>query len=74
MSANSLGRLQKVNVRDVRLNEADHFTPWLGLSENLKLLGETIGIELQCEARKKKLDLFALTFSAKTPQRIIGSD
>ncbi len=37
-----LGRLEKVDLRDVWSKEAGDFTPWLALEENLLLLGETI--------------------------------
>jgi hypothetical protein len=34
------------------------FTPWLARPENLKLLSETIGIELECEAEEKEVGPF----------------
>ncbi len=53
-----LGRLKRVNARDVWANEASHFTPWLAEAENLQLLGETIGIELELEAQEKNVGPF----------------
>ena len=44
MTAVSLGRLEQVDLRTVWPNEASDFTPWLAHEENLKLLGETVGI------------------------------
>ena len=42
-----LGRLEKVNLRDYWVNEATYFTPYLALSENLNLLSDTVGMELE---------------------------
>ena len=42
-----LGRLERVNLRDYWINEATYFTPWLALSENLNLLSDTVGMELE---------------------------
>lgn len=52
MKANSLGRLAKVDLREIFASEAGQFTPWLAQQENLALLGEAIGIELQLEAQE----------------------
>lgn len=48
-----LGRLEKVSPRDIWANEATVFTPWLASEENLVLLGETLGMELELEAQEK---------------------
>ena len=53
-----LGRLERVDVRKVWLGEASDFTPWLGLPENIKLLGEAIGIDLEVEAQEKGVGPF----------------
>ena len=53
-----LGRLEKVDLREAWLSEASDFTPWLTQAENLKLLGEAIGIELECEAQEKDVGPF----------------
>jgi len=49
-----LGRLKKVDLREVWKTEAQHFTPWLANEENLALLGDTIGLDLECEAGASK--------------------
>jgi hypothetical protein len=41
-----LGKLEKVDIREIWKNEASDFTKWLALPENLALLGEEIGIEI----------------------------
>ena len=50
MSTASLGRLQPVDLRSVWNSEAADFTPWLAGEENLALLGDTIGLDLELEA------------------------
>ena len=42
-----LGKLEKVELREVWKKEAKNFTPWLAEEENLELLGKAIGIELE---------------------------
>jgi hypothetical protein len=58
MSDKQLGRLQKVELREAWLSESSHFTPWLARCENLELLGEAIGIQLECEAQEKNVGPF----------------
>ncbi len=58
MTPNTLGRLQKVELREAWLSEPNDFTPWLAQEENLKLLGETIGIDLECESQEKDVGPF----------------
>jgi len=53
-----LGRLEKVDLRTVWNSESDEFTPWLAQEENLKLLGDTIGMELELEAQEKDVGPF----------------
>lgn len=57
-TASMLGRLQRVELRDIWLNEATYFTPWLAREENLALLGEALGIELELEAQEKTVGPF----------------
>lgn len=58
MNEKQLGRLQKVELREAWISESSNFTPWLAQEENLKLLSETIGIELECEAQEKGVGPF----------------
>lgn len=57
MSAN-LGRLVKVELREAWISESTDFTPWLALPENIRLLGEAIGMELEVEAQEKEVGPF----------------
>jgi RecB family endonuclease NucS len=54
------GRLERVELRDENgwPTEAGDFTPWLASPENIELLGKTIGLELEVEAREKAVGLF----------------
>lgn len=58
MSTNKLGRLEKVDLREAWSSESSHFTPWLAKEDNLKLLGDTIGIELELESQEKEVGPF----------------
>jgi hypothetical protein len=58
MSTPALGRLEKVDLRNAWTGESTHFTPWLAQPENLKLLGDTVGIELEFEAQEKEVGPF----------------
>lgn len=58
MTVPDLGRLEKVDLRRVWANEAVGFTPWLATAENLALLGDAIGIDLELEAQEKNVGPF----------------
>lgn len=62
----NLGRLQKVQLRTVWENEAGQFTPSLAKEENIQLLGQTIGIELQVEAKEKAVGPFKADILCKS--------
>ncbi len=49
-----LDRLQPVELRDIWPNEAQDFTPWLAEEENLELLSDTLGLELELESQEIK--------------------
>jgi hypothetical protein len=66
----SLGRLSKVELRDIWTSEAMDFTPWLAKPENLLVLGETLGIDLQLEASERSVGPFRADILCKD----IGTD
>jgi hypothetical protein len=58
MTDTTLGRLQRVDLREVWANEATDFTPWLAREENIAILGETIRIDLEVEGQEKSVGPF----------------
>ncbi len=58
MAIPKLSRLEHVELREKFKTEAGDFTPWLADEENIALLGETIGSELQVEAQEKDVGPF----------------
>lgn len=53
-----LGHLQSVELRDVWPNEAADFTPWLAEEENLNLLAESLGLELELAGQEVNVGPF----------------
>lgn len=49
------GRLQRVNLRNYWQREDIHFTPWLAAGENITLLGDAIGMELEVQDQEAKV-------------------
>jgi len=58
MTIASLGRLARVDLREIWESEATGFTPWLAESGNLSLLAEAVGLELELEAQEKTVGPF----------------
>lgn len=54
----NLGRLKRVHLREAWESEAGDFTPWLAQKENISLLGEAIGMDLDVEGQEKKVGDF----------------
>ena len=48
-----LGRMEQVDLRDVWLSEPGDFTPWLAQDENISLLADTLGLDLEVVAKEK---------------------
>ena len=54
-----LGIMKKVeDLRLVWKHEAFAFTPWLAMPENIKLLSETIGLDIEVEETESNVDGF----------------
>ena len=58
-----LGRLERVDLRQVWQREANSFTPWL--AENLHLIGEAIEMDLSLEAVEKTVGTFRADIVAR---------
>ena len=58
MTAHNLGRLEQVKLREAWESEPQDFTPWLAQVENLKLLSETLKMELVAEGTEQGVGSF----------------
>ncbi|WP_170327953.1 DUF4268 domain-containing protein [Ruegeria arenilitoris] len=65
-----LGRLEKVDLREIWQSEPADFTPWLAQPENLSILSETLGIDLEFEAQERSVGPFRADILCKD----IGTD
>ncbi len=54
----TLGRLTKVELRDIWKSESLDFTPWLAQPENITALAEALSMELEIEAREREVGPF----------------
>ena len=54
----TLGTLEKVELREVWERENSDFTPWLAGEENINILGQKIGLDLEVEAQEKSVGKF----------------
>src|SRR5258708_2074728 len=61
--ATSLGKLQRVDPRAVWKQEAHDFTPWF--AENIEMLGEVLGLELEVVHREADVGDFSLDILAR---------
>jgi Domain of unknown function (DUF4268) len=68
VSSTKLGRLERVELRNIWSSEASDFTPWLAREENLAVLAETLGIELECEAQERPVGPFRADILCKDLQ------
>jgi len=55
----SLGRLEKLELRTHWKREDTEFTPWLAKEENIQLLSEAIGIELEVQSQEESVGSFS---------------
>jgi len=62
---NKLGKIKKLDVRSHWKNEAYDFTPWLAKEENIKLLGEEIGLDLDVENTEVKVGPYSADILAR---------
>lgn len=67
---NILSRLKRVDLRAIWASELTDFTPWLAREENLAILAETLGIDLELEAQEKAVGPFRADILCKD----IGTD
>ena len=53
-----LGRLERIDLREIWRTEAYDFTPWLAQSENIEILGDALGLDLEVEAQERNVGPF----------------
>ena len=58
VSADTLGKLERVELRKIWETEAQDFTPWLATEENLSILADTLYMELELEAQETNVGQF----------------
>lgn len=58
MTTPELGRLERVDLRDVWQTEAQDFTPWLARDENISILAETLNMDVEVEEQEKLVGPF----------------
>jgi hypothetical protein len=58
MATSKLGRMMRVDLREVWSHEGTEFTPWLSREENIALLGDAIGLTLEVESQEKGVGPF----------------
>jgi len=63
-----LGRLERVDVRDQWQSESQHFTPWLAKDENLLILADTLGMDLELEAQETNVGQFRADILCKNSE------
>ena len=62
-SGPDLATIQRVELRDVWPHEADEFTPWL--AENIRELGDALGMRLEVEEREAPVGSYSLDILAR---------
>lgn len=55
----SLGNLEKVELESIWPDEAQDFTPWLAKPENLRILGNTLGMDFEPEEEEVAVGPFS---------------
>lgn len=63
--SDTLGTLQSVSLRTIWSDEAQNFTPWLARAENLKRLGDVLGLDLTTEDEEVAVGPFSADILCK---------
>ena len=61
-TALELGTIEKVRLREIWPDEARDFTPWL--ASNISLLGDALGLRLECRKREAAVGAYSLDILA----------
>lgn len=65
MKKYNLGKIEKVDLREVWETEDKDFTPWLAEEKNISQLGDAIGIDLEVESQEKNVGPFRADILAR---------
>jgi len=68
MITQQLARLEQIELKEIWSHEATAFTPWLARDENIALLGEALGLDLEVEAQEKAVGPFRADILCKNIQ------
>ena len=60
-----LGKLESIPLREAWENESTQFTPWLAMPENITLLSEALGIELEVTGQEQSVGAFSADILCK---------
>jgi len=60
-----LGKLEPIPLREAWENEASQFTPWLAQPENIEVLSEALGIELEVTGQEQSVGAFSADILCK---------
>ncbi len=60
-----LGNLERIELESIWPNEAQDFTPWLAEPDNLRILGDTLGMELEPEEQEVAVGPFSADILCK---------
>lgn len=60
-----IGRLEKLELRELWKKEATDFTPWLSQEENIQRLSEAVGIELEVQGQEESVGPFSADILCK---------
>ncbi len=69
-----LGQLKSVDLRNRWSNEALDFTPWLAKEENISLLGEAMGLELEGATNRNQVQVLWRVHGKDTRRRHLGTE
>lgn len=62
---NNIGKLERVDLRELWRHEEYDFSTWLSKEENLTLLGDTIGLDISLIERESSVGTYSVDIYAE---------